>query len=60
MLCGVTKESTEWPVNPTIERTNVATGEVYFNPYFMHSVLHDQNIYLFDAVADSVMEDLKV
>jgi len=60
MLCGVAKESSEWPVDPTIVRANAATGEVYFNPFFAHSVLHDKNIELFDAVADGVMMDLKV
>jgi len=60
VLCWVTKNSTPWPTNLTIERTNPATTEVYWNPWFKHSVLYEENINIFKTVASAVMMDFKV
>lgn len=59
-LCGITKKSTPWPTDPTVERKNSATGEVYWNAWFEHTMMYEDNVALFEAVASSVLMDYKV
>ena len=59
-LCGIPDKKTPWPTDPLIERTNPATGEVYFNPWFNYPVTYEDNEQLFEAVSRAVMRDFHV
>ena len=59
-LCGILTNATPWPEDLTVVCKNVITGELFWNLYFEHDVIFEDNIALFDVVTNTVLLELRV